>query len=70
MLKYGGNSTYHDTNHISVEVDEAGEVVAVWFRCMRLPFVQSSADTHRAHEMRESQSESKDVKIHAIEYEK
>jgi hypothetical protein len=35
---YGDGGTIHSTGHVDVEVDEAGEVVALWFRCQLLPF--------------------------------
>jgi hypothetical protein len=31
-------NTIHDTGTIDIQVDENGEVVAVWFRCLQLPF--------------------------------
>ena len=38
---YGGDKTIHDTGHVDVVLDEAGNVSAVWFRCRLLPFKQS-----------------------------
>lgn len=35
---YGGKGTIHQTSAIDVEVDQGGRVLAVWFRCMSLPF--------------------------------
>ena len=52
LREYGGDRTIHQTNHLSVEVNAAGEVVSVWFRCQSLPFKQSFADSHRAGAMR------------------
>ena len=40
---YGGNKTIHHTGTIDIQVDEdTGEVLAVWFRCLNLPFKVSS----------------------------
>ncbi|KKN36068.1 hypothetical protein LCGC14_0777630, partial [marine sediment metagenome] len=30
---YGHGRTRHETQHVEVEVDKTGKVVAVWFRC-------------------------------------
>jgi hypothetical protein len=49
---YGFGQTIHGTGHVDVEIDRNGDVVAVWFRCMPLPFEQSTADKQRASEMR------------------
>ena len=36
---YGDGGTIHGTGHVDVELDPAtGEVTAVWFRCLNLPF--------------------------------
>lgn len=48
---YGFYGTVHSTEHLSVEVDQQGQVVAVWFRCQALPFKQSPANTARSTEM-------------------
>ena len=48
---YGRKNTIHKTEFLNVEVDKKGKVVAVWFRCRALPFVQSVADKNRAEEM-------------------
>ena len=37
---YGDGGTIHSTGHLDVEVDDNGVVVAVWYRCLTLPFVQ------------------------------
>lgn len=50
-LHYGDNGTIHRTGHLDVEVDKDGKVVAVWFRCMMLPFKQANVDEQRANEM-------------------
>lgn len=31
-------NTIHDSRHFDVEVDDEGNVIAVWFRCLRIPF--------------------------------
>lgn len=49
---YGHDKTIHRTERLDVEVNAAGEVVAVWFRCQQLPFRQSFADGARASVMR------------------
>lgn len=49
---YGGSGTIHGTNHVNVEVDGNGEVVAVWFRCMPLRFDATVVPEYRAKEMR------------------
>ena len=51
-FKYGGESTIHSNNGLDVEVDQHGEVVAVWFRCMMIPFKQVHVDDDRAKSMR------------------
>jgi hypothetical protein len=38
-------TTIHSTGTIDVQVSESGEVVAVWFRCLSLPFRVSTAKT-------------------------
>jgi hypothetical protein len=36
---YGDGGTIHGTGELDVEVDsQTGEVTAVWFRCLNLPF--------------------------------
>lgn len=52
MRFYGANKTIHRTGHVDVEVDENGQVVAVWFRCQALAFKQSNVDSERAKEMK------------------
>lgn len=47
---YGDGGTIHNTNHLNVET-HCGTVVAVWYRCQRLPFNQSEADGYRATEL-------------------
>lgn len=49
---YGDGGTIHGTTHLDVEVDVDGVVVAVWYRCRQLPFVQVLVNNQRAEEMR------------------
>lgn len=45
---YGGNGTIHSTKHLDVELGPDGTVIAVWFRCQMLPFVEHRVDESRA----------------------
>jgi hypothetical protein len=49
---YGHENTIHRSGHLDVEVDAKGQVVAVWYRCLALPFKAHVVDEGRAHEMR------------------
>jgi len=62
---YGHDGTIHDSEHVDVEVDSGGKVVAVWFRCMALPFRQSVADDFRADQMRGHPIK---IKLKAMQY--
>jgi len=53
---YGHDRTWHRTEQINVEVHE-GEVIAVWFRCLALPFTVSDWGARRAEEMNRMYSE-------------
>lgn len=64
-FKYGGDGTIHKNNSVDVEVDKHGKVVAVWFRCMQLPFKQSDVKDSRADAMRSSD---KPFNINAIDF--
>lgn len=48
---YGGAGTFHSNGEVNVELDKAGNVVAVWFRCQPLRFTQHVVEEHRAEEM-------------------
>jgi hypothetical protein len=48
---YGHHRTIHSTGHVDVELSPAGHVVAVWFRCMTLPFEETFVDVNRAVSM-------------------
>lgn len=39
--RYGTGNTIHQTGTIDVQLDQDGEVCAVWFRCRSLPFTVS-----------------------------
>lgn len=47
---YGDGGTIHGTQYLDVEVHD-GRVVAVWFRCQQLPFVQRDVGADRAMTM-------------------
>lgn len=49
-LTYGHDRTIHGTQHLDVETHD-GEVVAVWFRCMMLPFEQRTVSLDRGEQM-------------------
>jgi hypothetical protein len=51
-FRYGDNGTIHGSTEVNVELDEYGQVVAVWYRCMMLPFTQRVCSPNRAHDMR------------------
>lgn len=39
--RYGDGRTVHDSTWVHVELDSAGRVIAVWFRCRQLRFKAS-----------------------------
>jgi hypothetical protein len=46
--QYGAGSTIHQTGTIDVQLDAGtGEVVAVWFRCLSLPFTVGTVEAGR-----------------------
>lgn len=47
---YGDGGTVHQSTELAVETHH-GTVVAVWFRCQPLPFLQHEVDAERATEM-------------------
>ncbi len=71
MIKiYGHDGTIHGTNYVDVEVDENGNVVSVWFRCMTLSFRQTNVNSQRANSMRETYKDKRYIaKLVAVEYE-
>lgn len=51
--RYGYEHTIHRSTAVNVERDPAtGAVVAVWFRCLALPFTDHESDPDRCAEMR------------------
>jgi len=58
---YGDGGTIHGTDRLDIEIDpKTGEVTAVWFRCLNLPFqVFSRPDTVRYNP---------DIEVHGVEY--
>jgi hypothetical protein len=48
---YGYDRTIHRTGHLNVELAPDGRVVAVWFRCLPLPYTVHRVDASRAQEM-------------------
>jgi hypothetical protein len=53
---YGGSAAIHSSMHVDVETDEQGRVLAVWFRCMQLPFEQKTAQPDRQLELKQAPS--------------
>ncbi len=50
--KYGYEKTLHCTTKLNIERDKkTGKVVAVWFRCLPLPFTDDVVDSDRSKEM-------------------
>jgi hypothetical protein len=43
---YGHNKTIHRTGTIDIQMTKTGQVVAVWFRCLSLPFRVSTVEDH------------------------
>lgn len=50
LVFYGGDGTIHGSELLNVEIYK-GKVVAVWFRCLRLPFDQTEVDKSRRDSM-------------------
>jgi hypothetical protein len=66
---YGHDKTIHGTEHLDVEVDKHGQVVAVWFRCMALPFEQRAANEDRAVEMGQMYKRVSAFRLRAVDVE-
>lgn len=49
---YGDDNTIHRNTWLDIETDRRGNVVAVWFLCLSLPFKQIKVDENRADQMR------------------
>lgn len=59
---YGGNGTIHRTTTVDVQIDKiTGEVHAVWFRCLQLPFTVSEVQN-------DTQSNPQHIAIEEITY--
>lgn len=55
-FRYGDGRTIHGTQEVNVERHpETGQVVVVWFRCMRLPFTDKVCDLERAESLKGSE---------------
>lgn len=67
VTSYGHDRTIHQTTYVDVEVDVNGSVVAVWFRCMPLPFRAHSVGEQRAKEMRWMYKGHSEPKLLAVE---
>lgn len=63
---YGHDRTIHRTHHLNVEVGPDGRVVAVWFRCLALPFTEHRIDAARAADMDELQADGHLPEVHAV----
>ena len=69
LRRYGDNGTIHHTNHIDIETDTNGDVIAVWFRCQPLLFVQTKHNrfsNNRVTEMKEMYKRNNISKLHAV----
>lgn len=68
IINYGYNKTIHRTTEVNIERDpRTGVVVAVWFRCMMLPFTDSTVDQERANEMRQAYQNGPVPKLVAVD---
>lgn len=67
-LLYGHDKTIHQTPCVNIEMNLVGDVVAVWFRCMRLPFDVTTVGPARAAAMQESYRDAPPLKIGAISF--
>lgn len=68
-FRYGDDRTIHRTAKINVERHpKTGAVVAVWFRCMRLPFSDTICDESRAESL--AGSEKGDRPLKAVVFER
>ena len=53
---YGHNRTIHNTRHLDVQLDKEGNVAAVWYRCLMLPFCVSEFPVDNADSLRAMKS--------------
>jgi hypothetical protein len=51
LRSHSGGYTNRNVTYLHVETDRGGTVVAVWFRCFRLPFIQVTVTGDRAKEV-------------------
>jgi hypothetical protein len=66
-MLYGRDGTWHQTKEINVELDINGNVVSVWFRCMALPFTQTTVGDSRAEEMKRMYATGRINEVIAVE---
>jgi hypothetical protein len=59
-------TTIHGSHEVNVELDSNGRVVAVWFRCMILPFDETVIDDERAEDMRRTYKMGRHPSVDAI----
>jgi hypothetical protein len=57
----GTRNTIHASGTIDIQTDKGGKVLAVWFRCLTLPFRVSVVEDQPVH--------NPDARITAVEYE-
>jgi hypothetical protein len=71
-MNYGHDRTIHWTTKLDIETTTDGKVVAVWFRCLALPFEQFRVSEDRAVEMERMYANSdflQNAQITGIDYE-
>lgn len=59
----GSRNTIHDTARIDIEVDAEGHPIALWFRCLNLPYRTWHRDSELAQNINPH-----DMEILSIEY--
>lgn len=64
-IKHYGEHTIHSTGHLDVEVDDEGNVIAIWYRCITLPFRQVNISNERKLSLSNSMP---DISITGIDY--
>ena len=68
-IRYGDGNTYQHSGEVNVEIGPEGDVVAVWYRCRRLPFTETRIDLHRVNELRRRAPVGRVMHIKAIIFE-
>lgn len=63
---YGDGGTIHGTTHVDVETRD-GHVIAVWFRCTALPFIETAVDSDRALEMKRMYTDHRMPEVHGLQ---